>query len=249
MEAKKFPQNIKWNLSFSINWKNRKEANSLNLFNRRTYSQNGEDGILEFIFDRLGIKKGAFLEIGVESGKECNTRLLIEKGWEGKQFDYNQKETPILRNHFVTAENINNLVKQYDIPKNVDLFSIDIDGNDYWIWRALNVIEPKVISIEYNSAISQHPPMVQGYKADCVWDGTLGYGANLEALIDLAKDKGYTCIGTDFRGVNAFFIRNNLMEKYFPNFVDKKFSDLFNSPKFKLHPSPKDLNRFIIMER
>jgi hypothetical protein len=197
--------------------------NALNAYERRWSSQNGEDGILREIFRRLGSGDRTFVEFGVGDGRECNAAALIRRGWRGMLLEGDPASYAALRATyagrsgvtlvpaFVTAENIVAIFRRHAIPLTFDLLSIDVDGNDYWIWEALAAYHPRVVTIEYNAA---HPPperWVMAYAPAHRWAGDGYYGASLESLAALATRLGYALIGTDEHGVNAFFIRDDLL--------------------------------------
>lgn len=120
-------------------------------FESRTYSQNGEDGVIARLFEVLGATNRFFVEFGTgPDGRERNTRLLEEQGWQGLLMDRSAAErNPGIRREFISAENINELFAKYGVPEEFDLLSIDVDGNDYWIWKALrDVYRPRVVVIE-----------------------------------------------------------------------------------------------------
>jgi hypothetical protein len=207
---------------------NKKDEFDINFFEKKIYSQNGEDGILEFIFDFIGTTNKYFVEIGVEESLECNTRLLQEKGWDGIMIDGNAN-SPLIKKEFVTAENINAILKNYLVPNNFDLLSLDVDYNTYWIWKAIENYQPRVVVIEYNATISMDKTWMVKYDPLGKWDGTNYFGASLLALKKLGDAKGYSLIGCDSMGVNAFFIKKDLVPK---NFRKKNIKDLFKPPKF-----------------
>ena len=180
----------------------------INNFEKKVFSQNGEDGIIEFIFSQINTTNKFFVEIGVESAEECNCRLLLEKGWQGVMIDAVSNINPKIKREFVTAENINFILKKYNVPENFDLLSIDIDFNTYWIWKSLEGFYPRALVIEYNATIPPTESKVVEYDKNAKWDGTNYFGASLLAFNKLANAKGYTLIGCDNTGVNAFFIRN-----------------------------------------
>ncbi len=128
----------------------------------------------------------------------------------------------------VTAENIQNLFQKYNVPKNFDLLSIDIDYNDYWVWKAIVDYSPRVVVIEFNSSIPPIESRVVPYDAESVWDGTNYFGASLLALQNLGLKKGYTLVGCDNNGVNAFFCKSELLDK----FKIKNIQYLYRSPKY-----------------
>lgn len=169
--------------------------NYIERFERSIFSQNGEDGVIEFILDQIGVESKQCVEIGVEDGVQCNTRYLIqEKGFDGLMID--ASTTPgheMIKQEWITTENVNQVFGKYEIPKKFDLLSIDIDGNDYWVWRALQYY-PRVIVIEYNASVPPDESRAIPYDADFRWDGTDYFGASLLALQRLGRHKGYTLL-------------------------------------------------------
>ena len=206
-----------------------RRVKNINLFERRIYSQNGEDGIIMYIFRRIGILNKYFVEIGVEDGLQCNTRYLKRWGWRGIQVD--SRTTPGVKSHFVTAENIESIFTKYKVPKKFDLLSIDIDGNDYWVWKAIEHYQPRVVIIEYNASIPSGKKLTIPYDPKFSWDGTTFFGASLEALVSLGNRKGYELVATNKAGMNAFFVRKGLARKHF---IRRSIKDLYHSPKYNL---------------
>jgi len=135
-----------------------------------------------------------------------------------------------VKREFITAENIEELFRKYAVPPEFDLLSIDIDGNDYWVWKTITGYRPRVVVIEYNAGAGQEKSVTIPYDPAFVWDGTDYQGASLRALERLGKEKGYTLIGTDRNGVNAFFVLQNLVEG---NFVRRPLEELYHHPAFK----------------
>lgn len=188
-------------------------ARRIPFIERREYSQNGEDGMIAAVFAMIGTTNKYFVEFGVEDGIECNTRYLSKhKGWKGLLMD-GSHDNPKLNLHkeFITAENIEVLFAKYHAPKEFDLLSIDIDGNDYWVWKAITGYAPRVVIMEYNACIPYDPAVTVPYDPQFQWDKTDYYGASLSALVALGKSKGYTLVGTDPHGVNSFFVRDDLI--------------------------------------
>ena len=184
------------------------------------------------ILSNIGVKNFTFIEIGVQDSIECNsTNLLLNLNWTGAQFEgckesYKDgkkflKEKCIknyqcqLLNEFIDAENINSLIKKTGIIGEIDFFSLDIDGNDYWVWKNINIIKPRLVVLEYNSSFGEDDPLTISYNPDFIWDNKnekrFLYGASLKALEKLSKKKGYDLICVDSKGVNAFFVRKDLM--------------------------------------
>ncbi|HEV2956025.1 MAG TPA: hypothetical protein VGX95_07890 [Xanthobacteraceae bacterium] len=191
----------------------------------KVYSQNDEDGIIAEIFRRIGMMNRTFVEFGVETGVECNTAKLLVEGWRGLWIESNAASAATIRDNFapfiadrklvlqeslVTAENINGLIGQGGFSGEIDLLSIDIDRNDYWVWKAIDVVTPRVVAIEYNATLRPPMAVVVPYRADAEWDGSNYYGASLEALVRLGTVKNYRLVGCSIAGVNAFFVRADL---------------------------------------
>lgn len=180
---------------------------------RRVYSQNGEDGVLHALFRELGSTNRVFVEFGCEDGRQRNTRLLEEKGWSGLLMSRDARPSQFdIQCEHVTAENVNGLFAKYNVPNEFDLLSIDIDGNDYWVWKALSpTFRPRVVAIEYNGALGCERSVTIPYDPGFVWDGSEYFGASLPALERLGREKGYRLIYCERAGVNAFFVRNDLV--------------------------------------
>jgi hypothetical protein len=205
----------------------------INRFEQRIYSQNGEDGIIRILFETIGTTNRFCVEFGTEDGRETNTRYLITKEkWGYLHMDGGEHVNPCtdIKREYITAENINDLFSKYQVPKEFDLLSIDLDYNTYWIWKALSgEYRPRVLIIEYNSHIPVSESKVVRYDAGRMWDGTSYYGGSLLAMVNLGKAKGYTLIGCDSKGVNAFFIRNDVLNDVL---VVRDIKDLYKEPRF-----------------
>jgi hypothetical protein len=191
----------------------------------KIYSQNDEDGIIQEIFRRIGIGNRRFVEFGVQKGFECNTAKLLIEGWRGLWIESSSGSVAQIRKHFedflrdgrltlveklVTAENINALFSETGFVGEIDALCIDIDFNDYWVWKAIEVATPRVVVIEYNCALRPPLSLVVPYEPTRVWNGGNYFGASLEALVRLGRAKGYRLVGCCFAGVNAFFVREDL---------------------------------------
>ncbi len=172
---------------------------------RKVFSQNGEDGILEKILETIGATNTFYVEIGVGNADECNTRLLHQNGWSGLWID-SQSSDPQVRRERVTAENVNDIFKKYRVPQEFDVLSIDIDGNDYWVWKALKH-QPRIVIIEWNCSISPYRSLTVPYDPDRTWDETSFYGASILALGKLGESKGQILVASDRRATNLFFVR------------------------------------------
>jgi hypothetical protein len=222
------------------------EARDLRAFERRVYSQSGEDGILEEIFRRIGTETRWFVEFGVESGAECNcARLAMEAGWRGLFLEadpgYFERLAERYRAHegvrcvrsVVTSSNIERLLEENGVPHSFDLLSIDIDGNDYWVWKAIRRWRPRVVVVEYNGAYPPPQRWVMKENPDYRWNGTTYYGASLASLTALAREKGYALVGTNSIGVNAFFVLAELATP--ERFLDPVLQYHFSPPAYGQH--------------
>jgi hypothetical protein len=202
----------------------------LNQFEQKIYSQNGEDGILQEIFTRIGTHQRHCVEFGVGDGTERLTRLLYEQGWTGLLMDPADHNPSFIQREFVTADNINALFQKYDVPSDFDLLCIDIDGNDYWVWKALDTrYSPRVVVIEYNAKIPPHESKTIAYEPTFRWDGSDYFGASLLALTKLATLKGYVLVACDRAGVNAFFVRKDCLNDHF---VIKPLEQIYQPPRY-----------------
>jgi hypothetical protein len=198
-----------WRLSMR-----RRPLDDLRPYEQRVFSQQGEDGVLAALFQVIGTTTRFYVEFGVEDGSQRNTRYLAERrGWRGLLVDGAFENPTInLRRDFVTAENINQIFAKYDVPEEFDLLSIDIDGNDYWVWRRLSgAYRPRVVMVEYNASVGPHERRTIAYDPAFVWSGTDYFGASLAALEQLGASKGYRLLGCESTGVNAFFVRSDLL--------------------------------------
>jgi hypothetical protein len=209
----------------------RAKLDDLNHFGFQVYSQHEEDGMLETLFAKIGTTNKFFVELGVENGEQCNTRFLREKlGWNGLLVDAVGENPALIKKEFVTKDNINDLFFKYSVPKEFDLLSIDIDGNDYWVWKELALrYLPRVVLIEYNAKIPPTESKTIAYAANFEWDGTDYFGASLLALAKLGERKGYTLVACERFGVNAFFVRHDIARQ---SFVKKEIAELYRPPRY-----------------
>jgi hypothetical protein len=210
----------------------------------RSFSQNDEDGILQEIFARIGVSASTFVEFGVEDGLQNNSRLLLYRGWRGLWMEASADGARTLqhafaaelaskrlqlRTSFVTRDNINELMASAQLG-DLDLLSIDVDGNDYWIWEAVDA-RPRAVVIEYNAKFRPPTTWVMEYNAGHRWDRSDYHGASLQSLVNLGRRKGYRLVGCGLAGVNAFFVREDLCEDRFP---EPDAAALYNPPRFYL---------------
>jgi hypothetical protein len=186
---------------------------------KKIYSQNGEDGIIEHIFKKIGTTNKIAVEFGVTAGgngSQTNTRYLLEQGWTAYWFDI-EKIDNILPNcifkvKFLTTKNIIETFKESNIPNEFDLLSIDIDGNDYHIREALSEYSPRVCIMEYNGYYPPTVEYVMNYNESYRWKGKkdISFGASLLSYTKQANRLGYDLVYCDKNGVNVFFIRRDI---------------------------------------
>lgn len=216
----------------------------LSEYEKRYYCQNREDGVIEKIFETIGSTSNYYVEFGVESGKQCNTRYMREKyGWNGLLMDGGAEDLSInLRSAFITAENINDLFAKYDVPNEFDLLSIDLDYNDFYVWKAINDnYRPRVVVIEYNATHGPKEDKVVTYKSTGGWDGTDYFGASLLAFYHLGRAKGYSLVYAEYSGVNCFFIRDDVLATCPHSFISVNDVDaLYQPPRYGGGGHPKD---------
>ena len=219
---------------------------------RKVWSQNDEDGILEEIFRRIGTARsgqpGSFVEFGASDGRECNTLKLLVEGWRGLWMESGAAECGRIRHSFaaplaegrlelqqtrVTAENIDGLLagSRAASAGELDLLSIDIDGNDYHVLKAVRSVRPRVLVIEYNGKFPPPMDVVPPYEPDYAWNGSDYMGASLQAIANLAARRGYRLVGTNITGTNAFFVRAELAAD---RFADADARLLYNPARYWL---------------
>jgi hypothetical protein len=200
------------------------DLGDLTPFEGRLFSQNGEDGVIAEILKRVGPGGRWFVEFGAGTGGEgCCVALADVFGWEGLfmegdpdffsrlQAKYEGNPRVRTRMSMVTADNIEALLRDADVPRDVDVFSIDVDGNDYWVWNAIKRYSPRVLVIEYNANLPMSSMLVRSRDETRGWDSTGWFSAGLAALEALGHSKGYSLVYTDLSGVNAFFVRDDLL--------------------------------------
>jgi len=198
----------------------------------RVFSQFGEDGILEWLIHKNGEMPESFIEFGASNYVEANTRfLLTARNWRGLIFDGDPHSIDVVRSDmiysqhdlaarhaFITRENVNQLFRSEGFCGEVGLLSIDIDGNDYWVWDAIDSVSPHIVVVEYNAVLGDQFELTIPYQPNFArtqahWSN-LYYGASITALMRLAREKGYTLLGTNRAGNNAFFVRDDRLERF-----------------------------------
>ncbi len=193
----------------------------------KVFSEANEDGAISEIFRRVGTESRFFVEIGVGDGLECNTAFLLMQGWSGVWFECSQPSVQQGRLNFheypvriihqtLTPENVDSEIRAACGDNSVDLLSIDIDSYDYYLWKTITCIRPRVIVVEYNASFP--PPISKTIAYDASYQprvGTLYFGATLDAFVKLGATKGYSLVGCSVSGVNAFFVRDDLLGDHF----------------------------------
>ena len=134
---------------------------------------------------------------------------------------------PDLQEEFITAENIEQLFAKHGVPAELDLLCVDIDGNDYWAWKAITNYRARVVVVEYNPSVPPTEARVLPYDPEFVWDRTDYYGASLLALARLGEQKGYRLVACDNSGTNAFFVDKTLAEGRFER---RSVEELYKPP-------------------
>lgn len=228
----------------------------LEQYGYRVYSQTDEDGIIQEIFNRIGCTDKRFIEFGVEDGRESNTHYLLLNGWSGLWLEGNENQVarinrlfkdPIKQGQlqvmtaFITRDNIDDLFTQNHMTGEIDLLSVDIDGNDWHVWNTISVVSPRVVIAEYNAKLPPDCEWVMEYEADYCWNESDRHGASLKSWELLGAQKGYQLVGTCIGGTNAFFVRSDLAENRFP--LPATAENLYNPCRYHLfhqkttHPS------------
>lgn len=200
----------------------------------RKYSQFEEDGILLYLFSLIQPINRTCVEICAGNGRQCmTTNLIINHGWWGHLFDGSaanvaagtrffsrSKDTfltpPRFNQAWITAENVNDEIAQSGAKGEIDLLSLDIDGMDYWVWKTITVVQPQVVVCEFHNSIPPDKALTVPYDPKFVFESEAYRGASLAAMCNLGRSKGYRLIGAHRYGFNAFFMREGVGEKFFP---------------------------------
>jgi hypothetical protein len=207
-----------------------RDSRSLIPHGYKMYSQNDEDGIIREIFNRIGATNKVFVEFGIGNGLENNTLALLFDGWNGLWIEASSESVMAIRKNmpriihsgklkviesFITRKNINDLIFPSVNHREIDLLSIDIDGNDFHVLDAITCILPRVIVIEYNAKFV--PPVIycMEYNETHTWEQDDFVGSSLKFLEVKLAEKGYCLVGCNLIGVNAFFVRKDLVADKF----------------------------------
>lgn len=200
----------------------------LSPYELKVFSQNGEDGVLDEILRRVGVETRAFIEFGAGPGTEAVAVYLADvERWQGHFIEgdpasysalaakYEMSPRVTTTQAFVTPDDVEALFSRLAVPEEPDVLSIDIDGHDYWVWKAISRYRPRVVVIEYNAHLgADRLTMPRSSKPG--WQGTDYFGASIGALVDLGAQKGYRLVHCDLTGVNAFFVRDDLGGEFLP---------------------------------
>jgi hypothetical protein len=254
-----------------------KVSKNINDYEFSIFSQWGEDGILDFIIRKLHLKDGVFIEFGVDNYIESNTRfLLFKENWNGLVIDSCEKNVNQIQNSyyywkynilakkfFINKNNINNIIADFldqQCKKTLDLLSIDIDGNDYWI---LNNVEfekfkPKIVVCEYNSLLGNKLSLTIPYKEEFNRENNdpklkIYYGASIKAFVNLLNKKGYIFLGSNNNANNLFFVAKEFEKIFDHQTVDSgykknKFKE-FNNEDFNTAQKRLDKKQFFDLEK
>jgi hypothetical protein len=215
-----------------------RDPRSLVPFGYKVYSQNDEDGIIREIFNRIGTTSKIFVEFGVGNGLENNTLALLLEGWTGLWIEASGKDVRAIRENlpnsigsgrlkvvesFITKKNIDDLISSQIRQREIDLLSIDIDGNDVHVLDAIASITPRVVVIEYNAKFVPPAMYCMEYDESYSWNQDDCVGCSLKFLETRLAEKGYCLVGCNLIGINAFFVRKDL--------VTDKFLEPFSAEK------------------
>lgn len=202
------------------------------------YSQHDEDGILLYIFGLIGVVNYKLVEMCSGDGVECNAaNLLLNHRWTGllvdgdsknvqiaKEFYLSRPETkhwpPDIVEAWLTVDNVNSVIQEAGYSGEVDLLSLDVDGVDYWLWKAITVITPRVVVLEFNHLLGPEVSLSIPYRADFIAEfteyGSDYAGASIKAFIKLGRSKGYRFVGTNAIATNAFFVSDAIPTELLP---------------------------------
>jgi hypothetical protein len=191
----------------------------------QVFSQFGDDGIIQYLIQTIGPLEDRFIEFGVEDYSESNTRfLLLNDNWRGLVIDGSRGHIEHIRRQdyfwrhdlkavqaFIDRENVNQFFRENGFTGAVGLLSIDIDGNDYWVWEAIDAVQPTIVICEYNAVFGPSRALTVPYEAKFdrsrAHPSNLYWGASLKALCLLAERKGFAFVGANSAGNNAYFVR------------------------------------------
>jgi hypothetical protein len=207
----------------------------------KVYSQWGEDGIIDHLVNQAVVTSRTFVEFGVENYGEANTRFLLKhRHWRGLIIDGSPEHMASVRRSelfwrydlrveasFITRDNINDIIRRAGFSGELGLLSVDIDGNDYWVWQAIDCVRPCIVVSEYNSLFGPTATISTPYRADFqrtqAHPSNMYYGASIAALTHLAQQRGYTLVAGNSAGNNVFFVRNDCLGPLRPQTVEQAY--------------------------
>ena len=210
-------------------------------FEFKVYSQWGEDGIIDHLVANASITSRSFVEFGVESYTEANTLFLLKhRHWRGLIIDGSPEHMESVRRgnvywrhdlsveaSFITRGNIDDIIRRNGFAGELGLLSVDIDGNDYWVWQAIGCCRPCIVVSEYNSLFGPAAMISTPYRADfrrtVAHPSNMYYGASISALTHLAAQRGYTLVAGNSAGNNVFFVRNDCLGPLKPQTVEQAY--------------------------
>lgn len=196
---------------------------------KKIYAQFGEEVYFDYIFSKIGTKNKFVVDFGagtLNSGLS-NSRYLLENGWNGLLMDGNpEEENHIIKREFITAENIVSLFDKYNVPEELDLLSIDIDGNDFWVLKSIleSKYSPRVIINEFNGCLAEGYRQVMKYNPNHSWGNNDYYGASFEAFKHLLNEAGYTLI-LQVATTNMIFVKSEYVNEkdYGINYIRNQY--------------------------
>lgn len=229
----------------------RKSGHGINRFEYRVFSQHREDGIISHIIETAGITTNSCIEFGFGPSQNNCLNLVLNTHFEGLFMDGKTGNAELLQGYFqesgnpsralkvfLTVENLNQVIEANGFMGPVGVLSIDVDGNDYWLWNAIDVVSPDLVVIEYNASFGPDKAITVPYDPEFVrydkHESGLYHGASLKALEILGRKKGYGLVGCDSSGVNAFFLKNEMLSADLPAMeVAQVFRDHRSRIKYK----------------
>lgn len=228
----------------------------------KVFSQWGDDGIIQLLINKVKIEKKVFIEFGVENYQESNTRFLLQNNnWSGFVLDGSDENINFIKKSnfywkydlkcksaFITKDNINDLIRESGIVGEIGILSIDIDGNDFWVWKNIDIVNPDIVIIEYNSVFGKERSITVPYDPGFIRSeahySNLYAGCSLSALFRLGKEKGYAFVGSNSAGNNAYFVK----EEKAQNLKVLSVTEGYVSSKFRESRNAKGELTFIAQE-
>lgn len=216
-------------------------------FEASIFSQGGEDGVIERVFKEIEPTSHFAIEFGCSDGVvNSNVRHLItNRGWSGLLIDgdkqlvekakkaYEKFPKAKIVNAWVYPGNVDILFEQHGVPADVDMLVIDIDSNDYYVWKAIHDFRPKLVVIEYNANFAPPQKAVVDFHPLNYWDGSDYFGASIQSFYELGKKKGYDLIYCTQGGLNLFFVDHQYFKRF--GIRDNSPMKLYRPPLYGLH--------------